>query len=61
MLIGAAIISLCLKEWLDAIIILVVIFLNSIVGTIQESKAEKALDALKKLSSPQCIVKEMEN
>ena len=56
-LIGAAIISLCLKEWADAIIILVVIFLNSIVGTIQESKAEKALDALKKLSSPQCIVK----
>ena len=53
-LIGAAIISLCLKEWADAIIILVVIFLNSIVGTIQESKAEKAL---KKLSSPQCIVK----
>lgn len=46
-LIGAAIISLCLKEWADAIIILVVIFLNSIVGTIQESKAEKALDALK--------------
>lgn len=35
----------------DAIIILVVVVLNAIIGVSQESKAEKSLEALKKLSS----------
>lgn len=56
-LIGAAIISLCLKEVADSVIILIVILLNATVGTIQEAKAEKALDALKQMSSPSCTVK----
>jgi Ca2+-transporting ATPase len=40
----------------DAIIILAIVIVNAIVGTAQEAKAERALDALEKLSSPQCKV-----
>ena len=44
------------KEWLDGFVILVVVLLNATLGVIQESKAENALDALKKMSSPQAKV-----
>ena len=52
----AIIISITLKEISDAIIIVAVVLLNGVIGTIQESKAEKALEALKKMSSPSCVV-----
>jgi Ca2+-transporting ATPase len=42
-------------EWIDASIILVVIFLNAILGTVQESKAEAALDALEKMAAPTAL------
>jgi Ca2+-transporting ATPase len=51
-LLGAAIISGLVGEWIDASIILVVVFLNAILGTVQESKAEAALDALQEMSAP---------
>ena len=43
-------------DWPDVIIILAVILLNSIIGTVQEIKAQTSLDALKKLSSPETTV-----
>ncbi|MEW8994013.1 cation-translocating P-type ATPase [Clostridium sp.] len=57
-LIVAAILSVVVgKEVSDAIIIGIVILVNATVGMLQESKAEKALDALKELSTPKAIVK----
>lgn len=55
-LLAAAIISLLLHEVSDAVIIAIVVFMNAIVGMIQEGKAQKALDSLKKLTSPRAYV-----
>lgn len=54
----ACFISFYLKEFIDGFIILFVIFINGVVGFIQEIRADDALEALKKMSSPHCYIKE---
>lgn len=49
--------SWSLESISESIIIGVVILLNGVIGTFQEAKAEKALEALKKMSAPSCVVK----
>lgn len=56
-LFAAAFISGVAGEISDAIIIGVVIAINTAIGVIQESKAEKALQELKKMATPVAIVK----
>lgn len=52
----AAAISLLLGEIYDAAIIGVVVFINSTVGVIQQGKAQRALDALKQLTTPTALI-----
>ncbi|MDD4238071.1 MAG: calcium-translocating P-type ATPase, SERCA-type [Desulfotomaculaceae bacterium] len=55
-LVVAAVISGMLGEWEDAIVILVIVILNAVIGIIQENKAENALKALKDLTKPSAKV-----
>ena len=59
-LIGAAVVNVIahgLEGITDAIIILLVVFINAIVGVVQESKAEKALEALQQMTTPKSLVR----
>lgn len=53
----SAFISFMLDEIVDACIIFIIILFNAFVGAIQERKAEQALNKIKDLSSPFCVVK----
>ena len=56
LLIGASAISALLGEWVDASAILAIVVLNTVLGIIQEQRAEQALAALKRLAAPEAHV-----
>ncbi|MCD2255116.1 calcium-translocating P-type ATPase, PMCA-type [Lactobacillus sp. CC-MHH1034] len=57
LLVAALISGIVAREWADAAIILAVVLINAIMGVIQESKAEEAIDALKEMATPEAHVR----
>src|SRR3989338_2062926 len=55
-LVIAAVISYLIENIIDAALIAIIIIVNALFGFIQEFKAEKTLESLKKLSSPKAKV-----
>jgi len=56
-LLGAAVITVVVGEYMDAVIILAVVILNGIIGVLQEHKAEKAIEALQQMTTPRTLVR----
>ncbi|MDF2588132.1 MAG: ATPase [Anaerocolumna sp.] len=56
-LLAAAVITVFIGEYVDAIIILLVVILNAVIGVVQEAKAEKAVEALQQMTTPRSLVR----
>lgn len=56
LLVGASLISLLLGDYVEALAILAIVFLNATLGIIQERRAEEALEALRQLAAPEAHV-----
>ena len=57
-LIIAAVVSIVVEpgDWIDSLIIVIVVMMNAILGVVLESHAEKSLESLQELSAPQSKV-----
>ncbi len=55
-LLAAAVVTALLNHWLDTGVILAVVLINAIIGYVQEGKAEKALEGIRKMLSLHAVV-----
>jgi Ca2+-transporting ATPase len=51
-LLAAAILSVALGDWIEAVVILAIVVLNAVLGYTQEHRAERSMAALKRMSVP---------
>jgi Ca2+-transporting ATPase len=51
-LVGAALVSVFLQEYVDAVVILAIVVLNAVLGYVQEYRAEQSMAALKRMAVP---------
>ena len=57
LLVAALVSGIIAHEWPDAFLILAVVLINAVFGVFQESKAEEAIDALRKMATPEAHVR----
>jgi magnesium-transporting ATPase (P-type) len=55
-LIGAAVLTAVIGHWRDTVVILAVVIANATLGFIQEGRAERAMDAIRRMLSPRASV-----
>lgn len=56
-LLAAAVLTAVLQEWVDTIVILLVVVINAVIGFIQEGRAEKALEGIRDMLSANASVR----
>ena len=54
-LLGAGLVTSALGHWIDAGVILGVVVINAVIGFLQEGKAERAMEAIRNMLSPQAL------
>jgi magnesium-transporting ATPase (P-type) len=55
-LLGSAVITAAMQHFVDMAVILAVVIANAVIGFIQEGKAEKAMESIRKMLAPQAAV-----
>ncbi|MBU1639000.1 MAG: cation-transporting P-type ATPase [Proteobacteria bacterium] len=55
-LLGAAVTTAMLADWVDAVVILAVVIINAVIGFVQEGKAEEAVEAIRSILTHEALV-----